>query len=92
MRRAWWVLLVVAGCSSSGGGGDLSGAFCADLEAGLTPVQIYRGVQDQYEPEEFAGLAYGFAAIDCREQFETNEAFRAYVEAWGFDPDNVPEE
>lgn len=65
----------------------LSEAFCADLEAGLTPMQIYRGVSEQYIPKKFADLAFGFAAISCPEQLDTNDPLRQFLMNWDIDPD-----
>lgn len=64
-----------------------SEAFCSDLEAGLTPMNIYGGVSDDYTPEEFADLAYGNAAISCPDQLTSNEALRTFLQNWGIDPD-----
>jgi len=78
------VVVAVAGCEKKA---TLSEAFCSDLRKGLTPMNIYGGVRDQYEPKEFADLAYGFAAISCPEQLKTNETLRLYLENWNIDPD-----
>lgn len=77
------------GTSQSDGGGSLSlsEAFCNDIEGGATPLQIYGGVKEQYEPDEFADLAYGFAAIDCPGELVSNDALRTFLEAWGINPD-----
>jgi hypothetical protein len=68
----------------------LSEAFCNDLESGLSLFQIYEGglSSGAYEtPEEFADLAYGFAATTCEDQLTDNEGLRGYLESWGVDPD-----
>lgn len=68
----------------------LSEAFCNDLESGLSVFQIYEGglSSGAYEtPEEFADLAYGFAATTCPSQLTDNEGLRGYLESWGVDPD-----
>lgn len=79
--------VLLAGCSGSDS--SLSGAFCSDLKAGYTPFQILReSVRDgTYSPREAADLAYGWAAISCREQLRTNEALRLYLQDWNIDPD-----
>lgn len=64
-----------------------SDAFCNDLRAGFTPMQIWQGVRDQYTLKEFADLAYGFAAISCPEQLVDNDPLRAFLTNWDIDPD-----
>lgn len=66
---------------------SLSEAYCNDLEAGFAPFQIFQGQSLYDDPEEFADLSYGWAAIACPEQLEENEALRAFLENWGIDPD-----
>jgi hypothetical protein len=79
--------VIVDNATMDGGGGSgssntLSQAFCNDLEAGYTPFQILReSVADgTYSPREAADLAYGWAAISCREQLRSNESLRVYLE------------
>lgn len=67
-----------------------SEAFCSDLDAGLSIFQIYESGLDggSYDSiEEFADLAYGFAAISCPEALESDEALRGFLEEWGINPD-----
>ena len=65
----------------------LSQAFCNDLRSGNSPFQIYGGVKDQYTPEKFADLAYGFAKISCPEELASNEFLRTYLQNWNINPD-----
>ncbi len=76
-------LALLAGCSGDGGN-DLADAFCRDLKAGLTPMQILGATDD---PSKAADNAYAYAAIGCPEELQTNEALRTYLEAWGINPD-----
>lgn len=66
----------------------LSEAFCNDLEAGYTPMQIYGGVKDKYTPKEFADLAFGMAAISCPDQLASNDPLRQFLINWNIDPDD----
>lgn len=68
---------------------SLSEAFCSDLKAGLTPMNILGGsVKDgTYTPQEAADRAYGWAAISCPEELRTNEMLRTYLENWNINPD-----
>lgn len=66
---------------------SLSEAFCNDLRAGLTPMNIWQGVRDEYDPEEFADKAYGMAAISCPEQLTDNEGLRVFLTNWNINPD-----
>jgi hypothetical protein len=54
------VLLARAACDSdySTRVSDRSRALCADLDSGLTLMNIYGGVRDRYTPEEFAGQLF----------------------------------
>lgn len=65
----------------------LSQAFCNDLEDGLTIMNVYGGVSDQFTPQEFADYAYGAAAISCPDELKDNEGLRTFLEAWDIDPD-----
>ena len=78
-------IVAVAAC----GGDSLkpSEAFCNDLRNGLTPFQRYEGIHDKYTPQKFADLAYGFAAISCKDQLRTNERLRGYLQGWNINPD-----
>lgn len=81
---------VSSGCgSSTDRGGGLSEAFCDDLAAGYTPLQILRqSVEDgTYSPRTAADRAYGFAAASCPAELKSNEALRVYLENWNIDPD-----
>jgi len=78
------LMILLAGC---GGSSTKSEAFCADLRAGMSPMSIYSGVRDDYTPEKFADLAYGFAAMSCKEQLSANEGLRAFLQAWNINPD-----
>lgn len=80
------VLCAVTGCSSSNSH-PVSGAFCSDLKNGLSLFQLYQPVKSKFTPAEFAGRAYGYAAISCPEQLQTNEGLRGFLKAWGVDPD-----
>lgn len=64
-----------------------SESFCSDLRSGLSPIQIYGGVEDQYTPEKFADLAYGFASISCPGELRTNQGLRTFLLAWDINPD-----
>lgn len=98
MRNALVIAAAVfalAGCSSragtydtdSGGGSGqtLSEAFCSDMRAGLSVNQTMSG--GSYRGQDAADKAYGFAAISCPEQLQTNEGLRAYLDAWNINPD-----
>lgn len=82
--------LALTACGSdSGGSGPLSGAFCADLEAGLTPFQILQPTINDgtNTPQEAADLAYGMASVSCPEQLKSNEGLRTYLGNWNINPD-----
>jgi hypothetical protein len=68
---------------------SLSDAFCSDLAAGYTPMQILgASVENEtYTPREAADRAYGFAAISCPDQLQSNELLRLYLANWEIDPD-----
>jgi hypothetical protein len=89
MRRSSLVgvTLFLAACSS-GGDTPASGAFCADLRAGMSMAQIFTSVADRYDsPAEFAAEAYGHAKISCPVLLTANEDLRTFLEAWGVNPD-----
>lgn len=71
-------------CGSSASSSTLSEAFCSDLEKGYSPHQILAGT---YEGQEAADRAYGYAAISCSSELQTNEKLRSFLEAWNIDPD-----
>ncbi len=63
-------------------------ALCEDLEAGLTPVESYElYFSDEYDEETFAHRVYGFATIGCKEQLQSNDAVREFLESYDIDPD-----
>jgi major membrane immunogen (membrane-anchored lipoprotein) len=80
--------VLLAGCGGSSSG-SLSGAFCSDLQDGLTPFQILQpSVADgTYSASEAADLAYGWAAISCPDELRSNEALRTYLQNWNINPD-----
>lgn len=85
---AAWALI---GCSDDTSDTPVSDAFCADLRAGLTVMNIYQGVKDRYDsPAAFAEVAYGHAAIGCPDELATNEGLRTFLQAWDINPDVVP--
>ncbi len=77
------------GTAPNGSSGSLSEAFCSDLRSGMTPMNILgRSVKNgTYTPQEAADLAYGFAAISCPEQLQSNAGLRTYLANWGINPD-----
>lgn len=70
-----------------------SEAFCSDLESGLSVFQIFEGGLDggSYDSiEEFADLAYGYAAVSCPDTLQEDEGLRGFLEEWGINPDAGP--
>lgn len=67
----------------------ISQAFCSDLAKGYTPMNILGGQvkNGTLAPSEAADKAYGWAAISCPGQLQSNQALRAYLQNWGIDPD-----
>lgn len=77
--------LALAGCGESSST-PVSDAFCADLRAGASMVDL--AVEYADEPGDvFAELAYGHAKISCPDELRTNTELRTLLEAWGFNPD-----
>ena len=74
---------------SSSSSMSLSEAFCSDLKSGMTPMNILGEAvsEGRYSPQQAADRAYGFAAISCPEQLQTNELLRAYLQNWNINPD-----
>lgn len=69
---------------------DLSGAYCADLEAGLTPAQMAGSASDVIDdmtPERYAARAYVWVDDACPDQLDSNETLRVFLEANNIDPD-----
>lgn len=91
MKRTVALVAVAALAATAGCAGDdsQSSAFCSDLEAGSTPLQILgASVQDgTRSPREAANLAYGWTASSCPEQLRSNEALRSYLKNWNINPD-----
>lgn len=83
------VLLLGNNNSESQGQMTLGEAFCSDLRAGYSPLQILGGDvrSGRRSPSEAADLAYGWAAIDCPEQLRSNASLRTYLENWDINPD-----
>lgn len=83
--------LTVAACGSSSSDDELGEAFCADLEAGLTPAQIVAGAPaDTFESTfDAAGRASLWVEEHCPAELATNEALRSFLDANGLDPDNL---
>ena len=74
---------------SSSSSMSLSEAFCSDLKSGMTPMNILGEAvsEGRYSPQQAADRAYGFAAISCPEQLQTNELLRTYLQNWNINPD-----
>jgi hypothetical protein len=80
MRTWLTVITVLAAITACGGGeegGPLSRAFCADLDNGLTLMNLWPRDQD---PADFASDAWGYIATTCPEHYAPN---RDYFDQWG---------
>lgn len=72
------VAVVVAACGSSSS--SLSEAFCADLDDGLSMMNLWPRDMD---PADFAEDAWGYVATTCPEHYGPN---RAYFDSWDLPP------
>ncbi len=79
------LLFSLSGCGE--GGMTLSEAFCADVAAGLTPIQMFRSAPPGTTQYDFALNSYGRMAISCPFQLRHNEAWRGFLIGAGVDPD-----
>lgn len=87
-RTVTLLLIVLAACSDSGGS-DFSEAYCTDLRAGLTVMNL-RSAADQYtgddlDPEQYAGLVKVWVTESCPSQLTENAGVKALMEGWGLD-------
>jgi hypothetical protein len=84
-------ILAACGGDDDGGGeaSDLSKALYADLNDGLTIMNIYGGVRDQYTPKEFA--AQVFLAVDeaCPE-YQDDPGIRNLLDGHGYVAEDAP--
>lgn len=75
------VVLTLGACGDGGRAtSSLSRAFCADLDNGLTLMNLWPRDMD---PEEFAGDAWGYIATTCPEHYAPN---RDYFDSWDLPP------
>lgn len=85
------VALAVAGCSSPQKspetGMSLSEAFCSDLKAGNSPLQIWGAASGSKSPKEMADSTYGYVAVSCPDELKTNQELRTYLKGWNINPD-----
>ena len=62
---------------------SLSEAWCSDLRKGLTPVQLYGGVKDDYpDVRSFASMALDMTREGCPSELESNESLRVWLQNW----------
>jgi hypothetical protein len=69
---------------------DLAGAFCADLEAGMSVGAIVAGagpIVDDPTPQRTAAQVYVYVEEGCPGRLDTDEGLRSYLGANGIDPD-----
>jgi hypothetical protein len=90
--RVTLAVLALGACGDDDGDGtDLAEAFCADLESGLSIAQITRSFPDVYGDDVNIPAQVSVLVEDaCPERLESDEALRGFLEANGFDPDNLP--
>lgn len=79
-RRVGIIGLAVALTACGSSGGPISDAFCADLDSGLTLMNLW---DRKTEPEEFARKARAYMDLSCPERVEE---YREYFQNWGLYP------
>ena len=71
---------------------SLSEAWCSDLGKGLTPVQLYGGVKDDYpDVRSFASTALDMTRESCPSELESNESLRIWLQNWDLIDRTQPE-
>lgn len=84
-----WMLL--GACGDDDDGSDLAEAFCADLESGLSIAQITRSFPEVYgDDADIPAQVIVLVEDGCPERFKTDDALRGFLEASGYDPDDLP--
>ena len=67
---------------------SLAEAYCSDLRNGMSPLQIWRGVKDEWpDVGKLAVRAYHWAKRECPSELKSNEPFRIWLENWDINPD-----
>ncbi len=67
---------------------SLADAYCSDLEKGMSPLQIWGGVKDDWpDVGDFANRAYGWVKRKCPSELKSNELLRYWLENWNINPD-----
>ena len=71
---------------------SLPEAWCSDLRKGLTPVQLYGGVKDDYpDVRSFASMALDMTRESCPSELESNESLRVWLQNWDLIDRTQPE-
>ena len=64
-------------------------AYCSDLGKGMSPLQIWGGVKDDWpDVEKFAYRAYVWVKRECPSELKSNELLRYWFENWDINPDS----
>ncbi len=68
---------------------SLAEAYCSDLGKGMSPLQIWGGVKDDWpDVEKFAYRAHLWVKRECPSELKSNELLRYWFENWDINPDS----
>ena len=68
---------------------SLARAYCSDLGKGMSPLQIWGGVKDDWpDVGEFVYRAYVWVKRKCPSELKSNELLRYWLENWDINPDS----
>ena len=71
---------------------SLSEAWCSDLRKGFSPLQLWRGVKDDYpDVRSFASVALDMTRESCPSELESNESLRVWLQNWDLIDRTQPE-